>query len=194
MSGLERITEQIIAEATANAQELLSQAEAEAEKMTDAARLDGETLAAGILEKAQAETQEIAKLSQSAAVLEGKRELLKTKQRLISGVINEAQERLASLPDAEYFAVLKKMVMKYAQDKEGQIAFSSKDIARLPQGFVEELSAQCRGSLSLAKDPAQITNGFLLIYGGIEENCSFTALFDAAREELQDLAGESLFS
>ncbi len=28
--------------------------------------------------------------------------------------------------------------------------------------------------------------GFLLVYGGIEENCTIRAVFDAGREELSD--------
>ena len=36
--------------------------------------------------------------------------------------------------------------------------------------------------------------GALLLYGGIEENCTFRALFDDKREELQDLTNQILFA
>ena len=39
-----------------------------------------------------------------------------------------------------------------------------------------------------------INGGFVLTYGGIEENCSIDALFDAAHEVLQDKVQEILFS
>ena len=36
--------------------------------------------------------------------------------------------------------------------------------------------------------------GFILCYGGIEENCSFDAIFDSAREHLQDAVQRILFA
>ena len=40
----------------------------------------------------------------------------------------------------------------------------------------------------------RIIDSFVLIYGGIEENCTFPALFDAKREQLQDLVHRLLFA
>ena len=39
----------------------------------------------------------------------------------------------------------------------------------------------------------QIPDGFLLVYGGIDVNCTFASLFEAAGDTLQDLAGGMLF-
>ena len=36
--------------------------------------------------------------------------------------------------------------------------------------------------------------GFVLVYGGVEQNCSFAALFDAARDSLQDKLHALLFA
>ena len=36
--------------------------------------------------------------------------------------------------------------------------------------------------------------GFVLLYGGIEENCTVRALFDARREALQDQVHALLFA
>lgn len=45
-----------------------------------------------------------------------------------------------------------------------------------------------------SKPNPAIDGGFLLLYGGIEENCTFRALFDDKREELQDLTNQILFA
>ena len=42
-------------------------------------------------------------------------------------------------------------------------------------------------------EPCAIDGGFVLIYGGMEENCSFSALFDANREDFLDAAKAVLF-
>ena len=38
-----------------------------------------------------------------------------------------------------------------------------------------------------------IDNGFILTYGGIEENCTIRAMFDAKRDELADSVYRMLF-
>ena len=38
----------------------------------------------------------------------------------------------------------------------------------------------------MAKQPRPIDGGFILVYGGVEENCSIEALFYAEQERLQD--------
>ncbi len=90
-----------------------------------------------------------------------------------------------------------KLAVKSAQSGEGEILFSAKDLARLPQGFEEKLNAALKGrgaALRISGDARDIDAGFVLTYGGIEENCSIDALFDSAHELLQDKAQEILFS
>ena len=43
------------------------------------------------------------------------------------------------------------------------------------------------------KEPRPIEDGFVLVYGGIEENCTFRALMDAKKDQLQDTVNQILF-
>ncbi len=81
------------------------------------------------------------------------------------------------------------MLDKYVLAKTGEIYFSEKDLDRMPQGFeavIEKAAVSKGGSLTLVKEPKNIDGGFILVYGGIEENCSFRALLAARRDELSD--------
>ena len=49
------------------------------------------------------------------------------------------------------------------------------------------------GSLTLSDEARPIGGGFLLVYGGIEENCTIKAVFDSKREELSDRVNRLLF-
>ena len=40
----------------------------------------------------------------------------------------------------------------------------------------------------------QIKNGFILVYGGVEENCTINAMFDAKKDELSDIVHRLVFS
>ena len=66
----------------------------------------------------------------------------------------------------------------------------------MPAGFEEEIqkaAAAKGGALSLAKEAKEMDGGFILVYGGIEENCTIKALFDAKRDELSDKVHGLLF-
>ena len=54
-------------------------------------------------------------------------------------------------------------------------------------------AAEKGGSLVLSKEQKAIEDGFILVYGGIEENCTLKALLDAKKDELQDKVNEILF-
>ena len=88
------------------------------------------------------------------------------------------------------------MLEKYALPKAGSIVFSDKDKARLPQGYadtVAKIAEAHGGSLKVSDDTCDIEGGFVLIYGGIEENCSFKAMFNAEKEQLADKVNSFLF-
>ena len=46
---------------------------------------------------------------------------------------------------------------------------------------------------TVSKTPCDLPDGFLLVYGGIDVNCTFDALFEAEADALQDIAGGRLF-
>ena len=89
------------------------------------------------------------------------------------------------------------MAKKYSHNAAGKILFSAADRRRLPEDFDNKLkialSEKPEAILTLSEDVTDLNGGFLLIYGDIEENCSFDALFFAAKETLQDKVNSLLF-
>ena len=86
------------------------------------------------------------------------------------------------------------MVEKFSLPQPGEIYFSAADLARLPADFDSRLEKAAKGALQRSSETRPIDGGFVLTYGGVEENCSIEALFYAAREELQDKVHALLFS
>ena len=64
--------------------------------------------------------------------------------------------------------------------KEGEIVFSQKDKNRLPSGFEAKIKDALNGKpgaqLTISNNTRNIKSGFVLVYGDIEENCSFQIL------------------
>jgi V/A-type H+-transporting ATPase subunit E len=197
MTGLEKILKAIEEDADAKAKAVLAEAEKEAEKILTAAKQEAMKKCSEIAEKSDLDGKAVINRAESAAALQEKKILLNAKQQIISNVIDHARKSLTDLPDTEYIDIILRMVKKYAHNQSGKIVFNARDSKRLPQDFEgrlkQSLSGKPEAALAVSKEIIKIDGGFLLVYGDIEENCSFDALFGAARENLQDKVNSLLF-
>lgn len=190
MSGLDQILEHISKEASDKAAKVLKNARAEADRILELEKKEASRLENQINKQSQLDVAAATKRIQSAAELKEKRMILEAKQKEIDGAIDAALEKLVNLPDAEYFAYLDRMLDRYAKGRAGEICFCAKDLERLPAGLKKKTKAL---NLTISQVPVNIDGGFILDYGDIEENCSFSALVNASRELLQDKIGKILF-
>ncbi len=197
MTGLEKILKTIQEEAQASADAIISQAKQEAAEILAAANKEAELKSAIIAEKSEADVKDVISRAESAAALLERKLLLDTKQTIINGIIGKARNRLAELSDAEYTDIILAMVKKYAHNRKGRLLFPETDRKRLTKDFPERLrealSQKQEASLSIEEEALSFEGGFLLIYGDVEENCSFDALFAEGRDNLQDKVNALLF-
>ena len=197
MAGLNEIMDQILQEAKASADKIINKAQKEADEILSAAKRDAERAVKEIEAKSASDVAAYAERIESNADLQKRSALLGAKQEIISAVIEKAYQKFCSQDDASYHAVIKKMVSLFARPEAGEICFSETDRKSLPAGFIEELNQAAAGkggSLKLSDTSVDIEKGFILTYGGIEENCSFRALFDSRQNEIQDLINKEIFS
>ena len=108
-------------------------------------------------------------------------------------MLQNGLENAKHLPDDEYFSLILQMIGKYSLPQDGTILFGEKDLKRLPADFASKINDAAKGKIALSDKAAAIDAGFILQYGGIEENCSFDAIFASEAENLSDRAGRLLF-
>lgn len=196
MTGLEKITGQIQEEANAQAAQILKDAQAQADEIVGAAQKECKALEDAAAEKKAATLATYEGRGQSAAEQERRTAMLRAKQDMIAEVIEAAYDKLHNEDAAAYFATLAKLCATYALGEAGEIYLSKEDLDRLPadfEGKVQEAAKAKGGSLTLVKTPKNIPDGFVLVYGGVEENCTLKAIFDAKKDELQDKVNAILF-
>jgi V/A-type H+-transporting ATPase subunit E len=197
MTGLEKILKHIEEDALQAADKIITEAECRAKEITDLARVTGEQKCAKINLESRQQVDAYLSRSQSAALLQEKKMILDVKQQLIQDVIAKGKEYLRNLPDQEYFDIILKMIKKYSLNKSGEIVFSMHDRERLPKKFDHTLQKELKdkedASLTVSDSTRDFDGGFILIYGDVEENCTFDALIAAARESLQDKINKFLF-
>ena len=107
-----------------------------------------------------------------------------------------AHKELLAKPDEAYFAWMEQLLSRFVTDRAGEIYVSKRDLERMPDDFpakIEKTAQEKGGSLVLKKEPREIDGGFVLVYGGVEENCSAGALFASQRDELADKVHAMLF-
>ena len=182
MNGLGKIIAQI-----------LDDAKQESLAIREKAAGEAETTLAAAGEKVKKLEEEQAK---SSAALKKRQAILAEKQAIIEEMLAAAHKELLAKPDEAYFAWMEQLLSRFVTDRAGEIYVSKRDLERMPDDFpakIEKAAQEKGGSLVLKKEPREIDGGFVLVYGGVEENCSAGALFASQRDELADKVHAMLF-
>ncbi len=196
MSGLENIIKEIDNKAEIEAGQIIADAKEYCDKYMEQEREKIAEEVAEFEKKAQQERELYASKSNSGAEFSERNAVLGAKQLNINMALDKAYEKMTSLSDQEYFEMLLKILKANVVGKPGEILLGKKDLDRIPAGFEAEankIAAENGGSLTLGKEAVDISDGFILRYGMIEENCTLKSLIDTKLEQLKDVASGKLF-
>lgn len=196
MSGLDNMKARILEEAQDTAKEIVDGARADAQACIEAQKDAAQAEAAGILQRAGQDASDYAARVESSLDMHRKQAILAAKQEVIRDVLDAAYDAVMNLDDEKYFELIEKLLKKYVLSGDGTICFSASDLERMPAGFAERIKDAAGakgGTLKISEKPEKMDGGFLLVYGGIEENCTIRAVFDSKREELSDQVNRLLF-
>jgi ATP synthase, subunit E len=197
MAGLEKIIGEIHAESDGLIREVLDRAQKEAAQIRSEAEKKAGDSVERIRRESDARLADSKSRAQSAAALTKRQLLLQEKQNLIGEVLEKAKETFLALPEAEYFDTLLALLKKNALSEQGEILLNERDRKRLPADFekkAEEAAKAKGGSLRVSEKTREIDGGLILVYEGIEQNCSVDALFETNIEMLQDKIQNILFA
>lgn len=197
MTGLEKMKSRILEEARSSAEVKIQDAQRQAQELLDEKKGQAERAAAAILAKARVDAEGLKEKAVSASDLERRTKLLSARQEIIGEVLAEAYRKIKDMDAAAYFGLVEKLLDHYVLPQEGEIHFSPADAQRMPAGFEAKIQEAARakgGALTLAEGDALVPDGFVLVYGGVEENCTFKAIFETRRDEMSDRVQKRLFS
>lgn len=199
MTGTEKIKNKILEDAKAKAVQIEEQARTESNIIMESALKKVGLQKEELMKRAESEGAEAYKRMMSVAGLEGRKEILRTKQDLVDAAFKRAMEKVAGLPDPEYQKLLEDMVVRIAEKDGGEILLTEKDHHRIDSQFLTNInkrlnSAGIHGSLTLSEDKIQASGGFILRRGEMELNSTFEILFTMLRTELENDVVKILFS
>lgn len=196
MSGLDKIVEEIHAQAKAEADLILNKSDEYCDAYMEDVKKEVQKELEAFHKKALAERNLYEEKTKSGAEFLERNAILRAKQQCIDEVLVKAEQTIKNFPVGEYFGFLEKLLEKNIQSGHGIMYLGKKDLERMPENFEEKVQAIAKkknGTIELCREPKNITDGFILAYGEIEENCTIKSLFHTNLDRMKDIAGKELF-
>lgn len=196
MKNLEEMKEQLLDCAKEEAREMVAQTKKEIEerKKMEEERIDCKLCS---LRRKEEQALNDSYLNyQDQLKKQGELYVLREKQKQIEELITKAYQEILKWQEENYFSFLESLITARMRAGEGILYFGERDLKRLPKNFEKVLNKQAKkvqGNITIAKEPALIEGGFILCYGGIEENASMDALFQSLHEKMADRLNQLLF-
>lgn len=196
--GADKIVKKILEDAKAKADAIKADTQEKARAVEEEAKQKAERKKEHILEQAHKNAEEHKRRIIGVAQLEARKDKLAAKQDLISDVFEQALKQLESMDDQSYFKVLQNLLLEHAETGEELVFCSAKDQGRIPDSFWQEVNDTLvkqgkKGELKPAETTRDIRGGFILQSEGVEINCSFEALLEMHRDELEPEVAAVLF-
>lgn len=192
MNGGEKILDRIKSDCDDNIREIEAKSAETCSQIISEGKTQAEKISADIAKNADAKVIQINAMSKSRAELETRNALLKRRRKEIDITLGKLLDYLVNLGDKEYFDIIYRLASRL-NGKKGEIFLNANDISRLPSDFEQKLKFNGLDAV-VSKAPADISGGFILKCGDIEENMDFEALISAKQDGIEDLINRELFS
>jgi vacuolar-type H+-ATPase subunit E/Vma4 len=189
--SLADIVRKIEHDAASEAREIVAAAEADAQGVRDDATRRADDLRERAVAQARINAEDDARMRVAAARLAGRDRLLAEKRVMVDRALSTAVERLETLPDGEYAALLAREAAKSARGDE-VVALGELDAERLRTHLPAAL-ADVGCTATLGESTSEIARGVLLEGDRMRVEVSVAALLEADRERYETTVAEILF-
>ena len=196
MAGIDRITNEIAADADREAASIIESAREAADKLVEEAKQElskKSDEAKSQTDKSMEDTKQRYD-SQCERII--KLKLLSTRQEIIEDVLNKSKTKVIEQSDEDYTALLLRLSEANVHADSGEMYLNARDLSREPNDFqlkINQIAEKASGSLVLSDKPIDIDGGFVLKYGLIEFNLSISSIFEENKEHLLDVVNKVLW-
>jgi len=192
----EQVVEKILADARAEADKIKKQADdKEADEQSKLSeQLDEYRKQTQILAQKAGEDEKSHILA--AARMNIAKEYLAEKRKILDEVFEQARQQLSNLPDDEYRALIKKLLLDAVETGDEEVVVDTNE-QRINHEFIKKINRQLgpgyKGNLKLSNEKQNLGAGFILTRGKIKTNVSIEVLLEQARKELEIQLAKELF-
>jgi V/A-type H+-transporting ATPase subunit E len=191
-----QVVEKILADARAEAEKIKQQAQAkeDAEQAKLSEQLDQYKKQTEILAKKTGEDEKSHILA--ATRMNISKEYLAEKRKILDEVFEQARQQLQNLPDKEYHALIKKLLLDTIETGDEEVIVDTNE-GRINHEFIKKINRELgpgyKGNLKLSREKQNLGAGFILTRGKVKTNVSIDVLLDQAHKELEIQLAKELF-
>ena len=219
MTGLEKVTGKIIADAEADAREILERAEAECTAIREKYKAQQDSELEALRENNDRECQSLVVRARSSAAMAKRNAILEARAVILNEAYASAEKQIRGMSGEQYVEFLCKMLRtalkNQLEGEEDSLRLYGEDISperyevllnardrdyygeRVMRSFRAGLGAKfpagALAKLCLAEDSAPIDGGLVLRAGAVETNCSLSMLMAETRRETETRVSRILF-
>ena len=194
MKGTEKIIAHIQADAKAQADAILAQAEQQCAEIRQNYEIKardayGEKIRVGV----KANQDKLDSIDRLAR-MEGRKSVLALKQEMVSASFDRACEMLVSLPGDKYVELLAKLAAQASVSGDEELVLNERDRAGIGEAVVKAANEKLGGGkLTLAGETGDFKGGLILRRGSIEANCTVELPVELCRGEMSAQLAKVLF-
>ena len=194
MKGTEKIIAHIQADAKAQADAILAQAEQQCAEIRQNYEIKardayGEKIRVGV----KANQDKLDSIDRLAR-MEGRKSVLALKQEMVSASFDRACVMLVSLPGDKYVELLAKLAAQASVSGDEELVLNERDRAGIGEAVVKAANEKLGGGkLTLAGETGDFKGGLILRRGSIEANCTVELLVELCRGEMSAQLAKVLF-
>ena len=183
MSNLDNLTSKILADAKAQADKIVKDAQEKAQHKYDLEIKKINAKKETVLENARRDRELLSERIKSSANLKARNKKLEAKQAVIDKVIDKLKTKLVNMTEKKYINYLNQNI-----DKK---TITGKELI-VKKEFVGKIKKEFPGAK--VKENEFVTSGFIIEENGIQENYTFEVKLDFMRDELEVEISKLLFS
>ena len=195
MKGTEKIIAHIQADAAAQADAILAQAEQQCAEIREGSERKAKDAYAEKIRAGVKANQDRLESVERLARMEGRKSVLALKQDMVSKSFDLAVDKLVDLPEEQYVALLAKLAAQASVTGDEQVVLNARDREKIGPAVVAAANARLSdGKLTLSDEVGAFRGGLLLRRGSIEANCTVELLVELCRGEMAAELAKVLFA
>lgn len=195
MKGTEKIIAHIQADAAAQADAILAQAEQQCAEIREGYERKAKDAYAEKIRAGVKANQDRLESVERLARMEGRKSVLALKQDMVSKSFDLAVDKLVDLPEEQYVALLAKLAAQASVTGDEQVVLNARDREKIGPAVVAAANARLSdGKLTLSDEVGAFRGGLLLRRGSIEANCTVELLVEVCRGDMAAELAKVLFA
>ncbi len=183
--SVEGIIDRIIADAEAEAKDIIDKAESEAESILEKGKKRAEEYFDLQREKLDEKYRREKERRILNRRLDRRKNLLQARQKWMNEAFSTAYRNLIDQPPEDYKTLVITLIERVSVSKDEEVVFGTKGNDALIDGIVKTLNSEKSSKFTRAKKRGEFPWGFVLRKGKVEINMSIDSLFKYKRTDLE---------